>query len=524
MDTAADGLLALSNTAAAIADGVDTPDDDRSSSLSELEDAPENIELEADATPTNVVIDGDSEAETERIDPTPEKLKKTTFQISPSKLAQSITADNRPEIEALTNSEVSSPMTPVEDSDLEEEVSENEEVVEEQDGLNVLSQVATNKRKRLSDILDLEGDERARRRRTGSVESDEEKSDAESELAEPQSREPTVEPEELDQQVEYDREEEADEPEAEQEQADTSDASKEKKSKHATRSRSRRGKTLEEQEQDGEDNEAEEGSDEEVEADDVEATAKSEEEQARRAAAMEALTALERHFASLRDKLYDERISQINRELTQLSEPETSHPELLKQLECVNKYRDDKSTVEQKLLVYKIQSLKQKSIADRSQIQSQYFQTVRDVREQHLERISEHFYRIQRERFKSTQVAPTFTIPFPEKRVQQITQQTAYNREVSILSGVAKYVGFPAAPELPSMPSDELDKDMEKMGVSTHQKQRKQKNFANRHTDYTCPESSFTSSTKAYSQLLQHGDLCPRSGRTISRTNTVGES
>jgi hypothetical protein len=45
--------------------------------------------------------------------------------------------------------------------------------------------------------------------------------------------------------------------------------------------------------------------------------------------------------------------------------------------------------------------------------------------------------------------------------------QTAYNKEVSILSGIAKYVGFPAAPDVQGVNKSELDEDFEKMGVSS---------------------------------------------------------
>jgi len=475
MNSAADGLLALSNTAAAIAENNDLPDDDdRSSSLSELEDAPDNMELEEDeeeedAVQLNNAIDGDSEAETERLEESPDKSRRP-FQISPSKLAQSMNAaDERPEIEELTNSEVSSPMTPVEDSPLQSELSEAEDVL---NPLDILSQAAasTNKRKRLSDVMDLMEDQRPRKRRTESIDSEVEKSDAESELPEVPSREPTIEPDDPEVQAESEKEDEQEEEgEPEQEHIELSDGSKAKKPEQYTRSRSRRGKDPAGPEaQDEDDNEAVEASDEDAEVDDVDTAAKNEEEQLKRASAMEGLIALERHFATLRDKLYDEKISQLNHELDQLAEVETTHPELLKQFDCVNKYRDEKQDTEQKLLVFKVGALKRKSVAERSQIHSAYFQTVRDIRERHIERMSEHFYRIQRERFKSSQVTPTYTIPFPDKRIQQLTQQTAYNKEVSILSGVAKYVGFPAAPELPSMQTADLEGDMQKMGVSFH--------------------------------------------------------
>lgn len=481
MDSPADALLALSNTAAAVADQRDqtAEDDDRSSSLSELENAPEDMDIEEDEDDeepeeeedvpqeNSVLADGDSEAETERLEESPDKVKRTVFQISPSKLAQSMNAaDQRPEIEELTNSEPSSPMTPVEASP-SDELSDIEDLVEPPNPLDILSQAATvtHKRKRLSDVMDITSDERPRKRRTESVESDEEESEAESEKPGIPTREPTVEPEDPEAQAESEKEDEI-EPEQERAEADV-DLSDESKNKHPekyTRSRSRRGKDPDEV-QDDEDNDPAEASDEDVEGDDVDATAKSEEEQVKRAAAMETLMIIERQFAAFRDKLYDEKISQLNNELGQLSDPHTTHPELLKQFECVNKYRDDKQETEQRLLVFKVGALKRKSGAERSQLHSAYFQTVRDIRERHMERMSEHFYRIQRERFKSNQVTPTYTIPFPDKRIQQVTQQTAYNKEVSILSGVAKHVGFPAAPDLLAARTTDLEGDLREMGV-----------------------------------------------------------
>ena len=131
----------------------------------------------------------------------------------------------------------------------------------------------------------------------------------------------------------------------------------------------------------------------------------------------------------------------------------------------MQKYRDDKFEYEQKLLVYKVGALKRKSVAERSQIHTAFFQKVREVREDMLERVSEHFYRIQRDRFKTEKRIPDYSIPFPARRPQQISQQMAYNKEVSILSGVAKYVGFPAAPELRNAREKELEADLEQMGV-----------------------------------------------------------
>lgn len=54
---------------------------------------------------------------------------------------------------------------------------------------------------------------------------------------------------------------------------------------------------------------------------------------------------------------------------------------------------------------------------------------------------------------------------FPKRRSTQIGHQTAHNREVSILSGVAKYVGFPAAPEMEGARPMEAEADLHRMGI-----------------------------------------------------------
>ena len=132
----------------------------------------------------------------------------------------------------------------------------------------------------------------------------------------------------------------------------------------------------------------------------------------------------------------------------------------------MRRHRDEKFDTEQKLLVYKIKSLKTKSVAQRSQIHSAYFQTVRDVRERHLDRIGERLGRVRRDHVKADEKVPSYSIPFPIRRSTQAKQQSSYNKEVSILSGVAKYVGFPAAPNVTTALQAEMDEDMEKMGVS----------------------------------------------------------
>ncbi len=49
-------------------------------------------------------------------------------------------------------------------------------------------------------------------------------------------------------------------------------------------------------------------------------------------------------------RIYDEKIAKIDRELEQLTSPEPTHPELLRQLECLQCHRDKKIHYEHTLI------------------------------------------------------------------------------------------------------------------------------------------------------------------------------
>ncbi len=136
-------------------------------------------------------------------------------------------------------------------------------------------------------------------------------------------------------------------------------------------------------------------------------------------------------------------------------------------MQCLDQRREEKIQLERVLLGYKLQVLENKSVAERSQLHSQYFQNVRAIRDRKLEEVGEQWYQIQRDRRGCEGIANSsdFTYQFPTRRSQQITQQTAYNLEVSILSGMAKYVGFPAAPSINGARPSEVDEDFQNMGV-----------------------------------------------------------
>lgn len=167
-----------------------------------------------------------------------------------------------------------------------------------------------------------------------------------------------------------------------------------------------------------------------------------------------------------RHRLFDEKLAQYNEELAMLNQPIPKHPDYLALKKIIDNRHDDKIEYEQTLLRYKLDALQRKSIAEKAQIHSQYMQTVRDIREKTLEKLQKESYQLQRERRHAEGDVPDYSYPFPTKRSQQIVYQTSYNTEVSILSGVAKHVGFPAAPDILVAKPSEIEEDLLAMGVS----------------------------------------------------------
>lgn len=165
-------------------------------------------------------------------------------------------------------------------------------------------------------------------------------------------------------------------------------------------------------------------------------------------------------------RLCDEQIAELERDLEMLKQPNCVHPEYLAMIKCVDDRRADKIAYESRLLEYKQKNLEVITIAERHQIHSQYFQTVRHVREEILEDCNQRVFELQRGRRQLGCDETEYMMRLPEKRSDQIKHQTAINLEVSILAGVAKYVGFPAAPDISAARPMEVDEDLRAMKVS----------------------------------------------------------
>ena len=165
-------------------------------------------------------------------------------------------------------------------------------------------------------------------------------------------------------------------------------------------------------------------------------------------------------------RLFDERLELLSAELDTLKRANTQHPTYLAMRQTIDARRDEKIAVERVGLEYRQKELERRTQAERAIRHGQYFQEVRELREYHCERLNENYTRIQRERRQWKAKEPHFIPLFNPKRSSQIRYQQAYNKEVSLLSGIARHVGFPAAPDIRSAKASEIDEDMQKMKVS----------------------------------------------------------
>lgn len=514
MDQAADAILQAAGEDGSLDELSDVEvDADGSSSLSEIEDKDGEQDEDPEASDgLSDVSDGenDSEAETERLEESPNKFRlhqdvvlssqinNQTYERSPSKLNKQITTDDHEEDEEeepLSDDEISvdeSPESPKSPALDEPEIEPPTAATSLQDssgeGKTSLSVMDpdTKKRKRsimAGGVVD-EDIEEPLRKRTGSVLTPgddyaiEDDINPEEEVDNSNPISGDVSGDEVEPAHEEEVVEDIEEPVADDEIVPTiSDALLLSPKKRGRRKKKgqENGVDSHEDAEAGADGEAVLNGDLEVrngdedhadnEGDDeAEAALKNEEELEKKRVALEQLTTIERQFTTFRDRLYDERLEQLNREEAMLRQDKPTHPEYLAMMECIDARRDARIRVADNLKKLEMESLRRTAVARRSQILTQYQQDVRMIRETKLHQLGEQWYKIQHDRRSYAGSVPDYALKFPTRRSQQIHNQVAYSNEVSILSGIAKYVGFPAAPRMAAATAAELEDDFEKMG------------------------------------------------------------
>lgn len=162
--------------------------------------------------------------------------------------------------------------------------------------------------------------------------------------------------------------------------------------------------------------------------------------------------------------LYKDRLQHLEDEEQSLISADPSHPEFLNMKRCLDDRLEQKLKEIRTEHEFRIQAHERRAVAQRAQAWSQFFQAIREKREQTLEALNREWYDVQSSRRRAHSM-PDCVLLFPKDATQRVRNAVAYNSEVSTLSGLAKYEGFPAGPEMRGASAAELEDDFAAMEV-----------------------------------------------------------
>lgn len=183
--------------------------------------------------------------------------------------------------------------------------------------------------------------------------------------------------------------------------------------------------------------------------------------------AVDLYTSVATQFRAFREKLNTERLASLAAELHLLSQPDCTHPEYVRQVAAVDVRLQKQVREAHAHYNYKLRSMRERVLGERAGMHAQFYQSVREIRETALDKLGEEWYAIQKERRGGDEVTREGAgmYRYENDRAMQIKRQAKYNREVSVLSGLAKWVGFPAAPVLEGVDQGDTEGDFRAMKV-----------------------------------------------------------
>ncbi|KAK9480605.1 Sds3-like-domain-containing protein [Lipomyces japonicus] len=179
----------------------------------------------------------------------------------------------------------------------------------------------------------------------------------------------------------------------------------------------------------------------------------------KRKEAVTSLTEIEVEFAKLRDRLHDDKISRLHAEIQMCMD--STHPELASVYDQIGLNRHQKIRLAERHRHYRRICIQNQTKSYRDQIHQQFFKDRAELRTGLISDTTESWYKITRERVALDEVAPFFGFRIPDKRSTIVRQRQAQYQEVAILTGIAKYIGFPAAPDVSTATSEEIAEDMD---------------------------------------------------------------
>ncbi|BFZ62151.1 hypothetical protein YB2330_003233 [Saitoella coloradoensis] len=175
--------------------------------------------------------------------------------------------------------------------------------------------------------------------------------------------------------------------------------------------------------------------------------------------ARDLLTELETKFAKLRDQLFKETLSDLDKDIEMVNDG--THPELVLQMELIADNRAKRLKLADATKRFCIQNIRNEHDAMEYHARMQFIQEKAKLRQSMITEISAKWFQVHRERRVLDMPVPEFGYQVPDRRSTQLKQRRAYDLEVMILTGLKKYIGFPAAPDVSGATNEEAMSDVD---------------------------------------------------------------
>lgn len=175
------------------------------------------------------------------------------------------------------------------------------------------------------------------------------------------------------------------------------------------------------------------------------------------------LTEIEVEFAKLRDQLHDDKMARFIAEIEMCADG--THPELSKVHGQITRIRDEKIQLAEKKRLYQLRSINNQINAMRDHLHQQFMKDEAECRVKLLLQTTEEWYKVNKERRAMDALSPEYSYRVADKRSTQIQDRIVINSEISLLSGISNYIGFPAAPAMSPANESELQEDLEALGI-----------------------------------------------------------
>lgn len=230
--------------------------------------------------------------------------------------------------------------------------------------------------------------------------------------------------------------------------------------------------------------------------------------------AVKGLIAIEKCFAEVRDKLYDDKLALLEKELQLCLDG--SHPELSKIYQKINGFYQDSLNLANASLAYRLKCVDKETMATRTSIHQNYLRNIMDTKNAMITETTSMWYKINKEGNQLDQIVPDFNYsaiplsilaqgevtvsnssnvadmmgtaaPKMKKAIKQnaiielVQQRNNLNEQLGILNGLVTFHGFPSAVTssisqdevatqellLRKASEDEINEDLRAMGIRT---------------------------------------------------------